>query len=162
MTEQSVQEQSRTGHAKYLTLQLADEDYALNILQVREIISMMEITTVPRMPEFVRGVINLRGRIVPMIDLRRRFGMTPPEETIQSCIVVAQVQDTEVGLIVDRVLDVLDITDEQVEQTPSLGGTVNLDFIRGIAKTPSRVVLLLNIDRILTDKELVTLPGDAS
>ena len=138
---------------KYLTFALGREEYGLEILKVREIIGHMRITAVPRTPPYVEGVINLRGRVVPVVDLRTRFGMARIDVTRQTCIIVVETladgrQST--GLVVDRVLEVLEIAGENVEEPPSLGPAVATDFILGLGKSGGSVKILLDIDRILT------------
>ena len=139
---------------KYMTFNLAEEDYGLEILKVREIIGLMEITRVPRTQAFVRGVINLRGKVIPVIDLRLKFGMPSAEATEQTVIIVVQCQVGDrpltMGLLVDRVLEVLSIDAGNIEATPPLGdATLDTSFILGVGKTGERVVFLLDISRVL-------------
>lgn len=142
---------------KYLTFKLADEEYGLEILKVREIIGMMSVTKVPRTPAFIRGVINLRGKVIPIIELRTKFGMEPTEDTDETCIIVADVsQDGDIvqmGIIVDTVSEVLDINGNEIEPAPSFGSSINTDFILGIAKVKETVKILLNIEKVLTKGE---------
>jgi purine-binding chemotaxis protein CheW len=135
---------------KYLTFRLAAEDYGLEILKVREIIGMMDITAVPRVPAFVKGVINLRGKVIPVVDLREKFGMEAVEHTEETCIIVVDVGTVEMGIIVDKVSEVLDIPGEDIQDTPALGTDVNTDFILGIGKPGGRVKILLDIDNVLS------------
>lgn len=139
---------------KYLTFGLDREEYGLEILEVREIIGMMDITPVPRTPEFVRGVINLRGKVIPVIDLRLKFGMPAAERTEQTCIIVVDVEGVEMGIVVDRVSEVLDIAGQQIEPAPSFGVSVDTDFILGMGKQESRVTILLDIDKVLSAREI--------
>ncbi|MEJ5260271.1 MAG: chemotaxis protein CheW [Anaerohalosphaeraceae bacterium] len=138
---------------KYLTFALGKEEYGLEILKVREIIGYMNITAVPRTPEFVKGVINLRGQVIPVIDLRLRFGMDAAEVTDQTCIIVAEINQNgktfNAGLIVDRVQEVLDIAAEDIEESSHLGTAVQTDFILGIGKVGSSIKILLDIDQVL-------------
>jgi purine-binding chemotaxis protein CheW len=139
---------------KYMTFKLAEENYGLEILKVREIIGLMEITRVPRTQEFVRGVINLRGKVIPVIDLRLKFGMPAVEATDQTVIIVVQCQvgdrQLTMGLLVDQVLEVLSIDAGNIEATPPLGdSTVDTSFILGVGKTGDRVVFLLDISEVL-------------
>lgn len=147
----------RAEAGKYLTFQLAQEYYGLGILRVQEIIGIMPVTKVPRSPDFVRGVINLRGRIIPVMDLRRKFDEESQEDTDRTCIIVVQVQDGDarltVGLLVDEVAEVVNVHDEQIEPPPSFGTRVDADFILGIGKVGDKVVILLDVDRVLTDRE---------
>lgn len=147
---------------KYLTFNLGGEQYGLEILKVREIIGLMDITKVPRTPTFVRGVINLRGKVIPVIDLRNKFGMEKIEDTDQTCIIVVDLllesTHLQMGIIVDSVSEVLDIMQEDIEDTPSFGTAVSINFIKGIAKTKGGVKILLNIEEVLTKDEIVLLP----
>ncbi len=142
---------------KYLTFRLADEEYGLEILKVREIMGMMEITAVPRTPEFVRGVINLRGNVIPVIDLRLKFGMEAVEQTEETCIIVVDVEGMEMGIVVDRVSEVLDIVAEEIQDAPSFGVSVDTDFILGIGKANDQVTILLNISEVLTSADAAVL-----
>ncbi len=139
---------------KYLTFALADEEYGLEILQVREIIGLIDITTVPKMPDFVKGVVNLRGKIIPVIDLRLKFGMTGIEYTKETCIIVLSISNNPVGIIVDNVCEVLDIEQDSIELVPSFGMNINADFIMGMGKVENSVVLLLDIEKVMTESEL--------
>ena len=134
---------------KYLTFHLAGEEYGIEILKVNEIIGMLPITRVPRMPEAVRGVVNLRGKVIPVLDLRRRFMIAATDDTHATCIIVVQVRGTQTGVVVDTVSDVVDIPDEDVLDTPSFGVDVETDYLLGIARSDGRVRLLLDIDRVL-------------
>lgn len=140
--------------AKYLTFALADEEYGLEILQVREIIGLIDITTVPRMPDFVKGVVNLRGKIIPVIDLRLKFGMSGIEYSRETCIIVLSIRNNLVGIIVDNVCEVLDIGQDKIELVPSFGMNINTDFIMGMGKVENSVVILLNIERVMTQEEM--------
>ncbi len=139
---------------KYMTFQLADEVYGLEILKVREIIGLMDITRVPRSADFVRGVINLRGKVIPVADLRLKFGMEACQATDQTVIIVVQCQlagrNLTMGILVDQVLEVLQIEAGQIEPPPSLGeAAVEAQFILGVGKAGERVVFLLDIGRVL-------------
>lgn len=142
---------------KYLTFALGDEDYGLEILSVREIIGLLEITSVPRMPDFVKGVINLRGKVIPVIDLRLKFGLEEVESTKETCIIVVDLQDTVMGIIVDCVSEVMDIKEEMIEETPEFGVSVDTEFIKGIGKARDKVIMILDIRKILTGRELKAL-----
>jgi len=142
------------GSQKFVTFFLVDEEYGLEILKVHEIIGMMGITRVPRTPECVRGVINLRGKIIPIVDLRLKFGMPPTEDTEQTCIIVVQSCGAQVGVVVDRVSEVLDINTDDIEETPSFGQDINTDYILGIGRDEGRVKLLLDIDKVLNTQSL--------
>ncbi len=142
-----------TRVGKYLTFYLANEEYGLEILKVSEIIGMQPITRVPRMPDFVRGVINLRGKVIPITDLRAKFGMTQDGVT-DGCIIVVQMQGVQTGIVVDRVSEVVAITDGDVEDAPNFGAGIRTEFLLGIGKAGGRVRLLLDIDRVLAAGEL--------
>ena len=146
---------------KYLTFRLGAEEYGLKILQVREIIGLMAITGVPQTPDYVRGVINLRGKIFPVVDLRLKFDMAAAAETPQTCIIVVEVHRDEatlaVGVVVDEVCEVRDVTRDQIDPTPDFGALVKTDFILGIGKVGDEVIMLLDINRVLTDEALAAL-----
>jgi len=146
---------------KYLTFSLAKEEYGIGILKIKEIIGMMPITTVPRTPEFVKGVINLRGKVIPVMDLRLRFGMEEMEYTERTCIVVVEVEGTSgtvmIGVVVDSVSEVLNIKGEDVEETPTFGAKLNTDYILGMAKMEGGVKILLDIDQVLSENEIIDL-----
>jgi len=143
---------------KYLTFTLASEEYGIGILKIREIIGMMPITTVPQTPGFVKGVINLRGKVIPVIDLRLRFGMDAIDYTERTCIIVVEIagQDgtIQIGIVVDSVSEVLNIEGEDIEDTPTFGTKLNTDYIHGMAKIDDVVKILLDIDRVLSNEEI--------
>lgn len=139
---------------KFLTFFLASEEYGLEILKVHEIIGMMAITSVPRTPEFVKGIINLRGKVIPIVDLRLKFGMESKAQTEETCIIVVQANSVQIGVVVDKVSEVLDIVSENIEDPPAFGTDVNSDYILGIGKSEGRVKLLLDIDKVLTMQDL--------
>ncbi len=136
---------------KYLTFALGKEEYGLEILKVMEIIGIMEITSVPQVPEYVKGVINLRGKVIPVISLRLKFGMEEIEYTSETCIVVVNLNGVLIGIIIDKVLEVLDIEQENIEPPPSSGVAGKTDYILGIGKVGEAVKILLNIDKILME-----------
>ena len=144
---------------KYLTFELNREFYGIPILKVREIIGLLPITRVPRTPEFTMGVINLRGKVIPVIDLRRKFGMPEAEPTEETCIIVVDVDEIIIGVMVDRVSEVLDVDLEQLEPTPNFGASINPGFITAMAKTQDQVYMLLDIELVLTTEEMVQLQG---
>jgi purine-binding chemotaxis protein CheW len=145
---------------KYLTFELANEIYGIGILRVREIIKVMGINTVPRLPEYAKGVINLRGHIIPVVDLRQKLSMASFNETRETCIIVVDLGNTLTGLIVDKVAEVLYIKSNQIENAPTFGAEAETDFILGMGKTDERVVILLDIDKVL-DAEALVIPGTA-
>ena len=143
---------------KYLTFALANEEYGLEILKVREIIGYIDVTAVPQTPHYVKGVINLRGQVIPVVDLRGKFGMETTDVTEETCIIVVEItQGTRrcsTGIIVDRVQEVLDIPAGDIEDAPQFGASVSIDFILGMAKVADSVKILLDIDRVLVGDKL--------
>lgn len=145
--------EDRSG--KYLTFFLGEEEYGIEILRVREIIGLMPITDVPRTADYVLGVVNLRGKVIPILELRARLGLPRVESTDQTCIVVVHtVEGDMVGLVVDAVSEVTDMTAEEIVDAPSMGGEVDTGFLRGIGKSDGRVRLLLDIDCVLDNTDL--------
>ena len=136
-------------------------EVGIEILKVQEIIQMQKVTGVPRAPQFVRGVINLRGKVIPVIELRNKFGMDTKEDDEKTCIIVVMIQSGDhsvtMGIIIDEVREVLDIDAGDIEETPSFGAQVNTDFIMGIGKIDENVKMLLDIDKVLSARELDTL-----
>ena len=150
---------------KYLTVALDNESYGVAVLKVREIIRMQKITPVPQMPEFVKGVINLRGRVIPIIDLRVKFGLKA-EFAERTCIVVVQVklpagQLVQMGLIVDSVEEVVNLAANEIEPTPDFGTRIDTTYILGMAKMGGGVKILLDIDKVLSNKEFHALAAAA-
>ncbi len=143
---------------KYLTFKLSNETYGIEILKVQEIIGLMNITSIPRTPDFVRGVINLRGKVIPVIELRKKFNMETVEDTDHTCIIVVQVMGTgtpiTMGILVDEVSEVVDITENQLEPPPSFGTNIDTAFILAMGKLKDTVVILLDIDKVLTANEM--------
>lgn len=147
--------QSKAG--KYLSFILGDEEYGIEILAVREIITVIEITTVPQVPHYVKGVINLRGSVIPVIDLRLKFDMPEKEYDKETCTIVVKLGNHFMGIIVDTVSEVLDIHDEQMDNPPSFGSSVDTDFILGMGKIKEKVVILLDIEKVLQNDRLAEL-----
>lgn len=143
---------SREG--KYLTFVLFGEEYGIEILKVKEIIGIMSITPVPQTPGHIKGVINLRGKVIPVIDLRSKFGFQETTHTKETCIIVVEVQNILTGLIVDTVSEVLDVSGEELEPTPSLGDGVNTEIFLGVAKIKDKVKILLDIDKVLRTEDI--------
>jgi purine-binding chemotaxis protein CheW len=143
---------------KYLTFALADEEYALPVLKVREIIKMMEITQVPKVPPHVKGVINLRGKVIPIVDLRLKFGFPPQDATERTCIIVVDAAlnggRSSLGFVVDGVNEVMNIAAEEIEPTPDFGEQVNTTYMQGVAKRGAHVKMLLDLDRVLSSTSL--------
>ncbi|MFO7910720.1 MAG: chemotaxis protein CheW [Desulfotignum sp.] len=150
---------SKTG--KYLTFTLADESYGIGILKIKEIIGMMPITSVPRTPDFVKGVINLRGKVIPIVDLRRKFGMEMIDYTDRTCIIVVEIEEASetvlIGIVVDSVSEVLNISEQEIESTPAFGVRLDTEYIMGMAKTEGGVKILLNIDKVLSTSEIAAI-----
>jgi purine-binding chemotaxis protein CheW len=143
---------------KYLTFALAHEEYGLEILKVREIIGYMDITAVPQTPHHVKGVINLRGQVIPVVDLRSKFGMDTAEVTEETCIIVVEIcqgdRNFQTGIVVDHVQEVLDILAADIEDAPQFGSSVDTDFILGMGKIGETVKILLDIDKVLAGDDL--------
>jgi purine-binding chemotaxis protein CheW len=151
--------------SKYLTFSLANEEYGIGILKVKEIIGMMAITAIPQAPDFVKGVINLRGKVIPVIDLRGRFGMETINYTERTCIIVVEIvrsgSSVSMGIVVDAVSEVLNIKATEIENTPTFGVKLNTDFILGMAKINNDVKILLDIDLVLLDERMAALAAAA-
>jgi purine-binding chemotaxis protein CheW len=149
---------------KYLTFVLGKEEYGIGIMKVKEIIGMMQVTHVPRTPDYVLGVINLRGKVIPVIDLRLRFGMETADYTDRTCVIVVEIEGESasimIGIVVDAVSDVLSIKEEDIDSELSFGSNIDTDYIHGMAKTENSVKILVDIDKVLTSDEL-TLIGKA-
>jgi len=146
---------------KYLTFAMAEEEYGIGILKIKEIIGMMSITTIPQTPEFVKGVINLRGKVIPVVDLRLRFGMDAIDYTERTCIIVVEIEGQSgtvmIGIVVDSVSEVLNIRGGDIEDTPTFGTKLDTEYILGMAKMEGGVKILLDIDRVLSDEEISSL-----
>jgi len=153
-TLESVADSQQVAN-KYLTFTLSQESYGIDVLKVREIIRLTNITAIPQMPDYVRGVINLRGKIIPVIDLRRRFGFVKTENTEQTCIIVVKVllpdgRANQMGLVVDGVEEVLNIAATDIENTPDFGTKIDTQYIVGMAKIKGAVKILLDIDGVVS------------
>jgi purine-binding chemotaxis protein CheW len=162
-SEQNEKQQERlesVAHlaGKYLTFRLAGEVYGLEILKVQEIIRVMDVTRVPRTPEFIRGVINLRGKVIPVVDLGMKFGLGETHRQDRTCIVVVRIMQTDtqvtMGILVDEVNEVLDVAAAQIEPSPEFGVAVDSDFILGMGKVDDKVVMLLDAELVLTSTEV--------
>lgn len=158
MGESSQMIKSINSQGKYLTFRLGNEEYGLGIMMIKEIIGMMTITAIPQTPSYVKGVINLRGKVIPVVDLRLRFSMEEIPHDDRTCIIVTDIgggaADVLVGLIVDSVSEVMNIDSDKIEPPPSFGITLDTDYILGIAKSDSDVRILLDIGRVFSDNEL--------
>ncbi|MDY6949894.1 MAG: chemotaxis protein CheW [Thermodesulfobacteriota bacterium] len=150
---------------KYLTFALANEEYGIGILKIREIIGMMPITPIPQAPHYVKGVINLRGKVIPVIDLRVKFGMKAVDYTERTCIIVAEIQgqagNVVIGTVVDSVSEVLNINGDDIEDTPTFGATRKTDYILGMAKTEDNVTILIDMHRVLSADEVMRIEASA-
>ena len=155
---QRVQRTLNDKEGKYLTFVLGQEEYGLEILKVREIIGYMSITAVPQTPDYVRGVINLRGQVIPVVDIRTLFGMDPKDITDETCIIVVEITQGKrtfnTGVIVDKVSEVLDINGQDIEESPQFGSSINTEFILGMGKVNNAVKILLDIDKVLGRSDL--------
>ncbi|BCS53724.1 chemotaxis protein CheW [Geobacter sp. SVR] len=152
--------------SQYLTFKLEDEVFALDVAKVREILEENAITKVPQTPDYMRGVINLRGSVVPVIDLRLKFGMSRSEKTVNTCIIVVEVQmDGEVivlGALADSVQEVIEMEPEQIAAAPTIGTRLNTDFIKGMGKMDGRFVMILDIDKLFSSDELAVVALEAA
>lgn len=159
-TKAQVVGRSSQREGKYLTFSLGSEEYGLEILKVKEIIGIMNITAVPQTPVCVKGVINLRGKVIPIIDLRLKFGMNAIEYNDRTCIIVVDIvgeagKKMVMGIVVDSVSEVLNIKEEEIEDTPTFGVKLDTDYILGMAKIKGGVKILLDIDKVLTSDVMV-------
>ncbi|MGA2224586.1 MAG: chemotaxis protein CheW [Syntrophobacteraceae bacterium] len=164
-SDQIAKRNANLMEGKYLSFSMDREEYGIGILTVKEIIGMMRITPVPQTPDYVKGVINLRGKVIPVIDLRLRFGMNSKAYTERTCIIVVEIEHDsrtlQIGIVVDSVSEVLSIKGSDIEETPEFGTTLNTDYILGMAKTAENVKILLDIARVLSASEM-ELIGEAA
>jgi purine-binding chemotaxis protein CheW len=160
---QGEKDHGREG--KYLTFTLAGEEYGIGILKVKEIIGIITITPIPQTPPYVKGVINLRGKVIPVIDLRLKFGLPLMEYTERTCIIVIEISKETghilIGILVDSVSEVLNIKGADIEDTPNFGTRLNTDFILGMAKAGGAIKILLDIDRVMNADEVAALEKTA-
>lgn len=154
-----------TETRQYLTFKLDNEVFALDVATVREVLDFTSVTRIPRTPEFMRGVINLRGSVVPVVDLRLAFGMSATEKTVNTCIIVMEVRlDGEasiIGALADSVEEVVDLEPEQIESAPKIGTSIRTDFIRGMGKRESSFLMILDIDRVFSADQLLELQSSS-
>jgi purine-binding chemotaxis protein CheW len=147
-----------TETTQYLTFKLDDEVFALDITKVREVLDFTTVTKVPCTPEFMRGVINLRGSVVPVVDLRLKFGMTKTEKTVNTCVIIVEVAvDSEtrvLGALADSVQEVMDLEPDHIEPAPKIGTRLNTEFITGMGKRDSTFIIILDVDKIFSTDEL--------
>ncbi len=155
----------QTQNQQYLTFKLDAEEFAIEILQVREVLDFPSITKVPRTPDFMRGVINLRGSVVPVIDLRMKFGMDKAEQTVDTCVIIVEVavdgESMVIGALADSVQEVINLDASQIEPAPKLGTRLNTDFIKGMGKRDERFTILLDIEKVFSGDELLALQESA-
>jgi purine-binding chemotaxis protein CheW len=153
-----------TETQQYLTFRLGEEMFAIDVTQVREILDLTTITKVPRAPKFMRGVINVRGSVVPVVDLRLKFGLPERENTVDTRIVVMEVslegEITALGALADSVHEVMELEPDQIEPSPRIGARWRTEFIRGIGKRNDQFIIILNIDRIFSSDELAVITSD--
>ena len=153
-----------TETRQYLTFILDGELFALDISKVREVLDYTKITRVPQMPEFMLGVINLRGSVVPVIDMRTKFGMKKVERTVNTCIVIVEVtldnDNVILGALVDSVQEVFELDPEQIEPPPKIGMRLKTEFIKGMGKKEEKFIIILDIDRVFSTEELIILQGN--
>lgn len=158
-----IREQEAVVQQQYLTFFLAEEEYAVSIQKVKEIIEYSSITKVPKVPQWIRGVINLRGNVVPVVDLAVRFGLHERPTTKTTCIVIVEVQqdseNTVMGVIADAVNQVIELNAQDIEEPPAFGTRVRLEYLDGMGKLGKKFALILNIDRVLSATELLTVTG---
>ena len=155
-THHGISEQS-SGENQFLTFVVEDEIYGVDILKVQEIRGWSDITQIPNAPDYIRGVMNLRGEIVPILDVRRRFKMDELEFTAQTVVIVVNVQKRTVGMVVDSVSDVVDLPNEELRSAPDFGTSIDASFLEGLAPLEDKMIILLNLDRMLESCELVAL-----
>ena len=151
---EAVSTKTKVTEGKFLTFVLNDEVYGIEILKVREIIGLMDVTSVPQTPDYMKGVINLRGKVIPVIDLRLKFSMPEEEHTQETCTIVVEVDNTSIGIIVDKVSEVMEIKGDEIEAAPQFGQGIDTNFIMGLGKTKETIVILLDIAKVLSAEEL--------
>jgi purine-binding chemotaxis protein CheW len=148
---------------QYLTFKLDDEVFALDIGKVREVLDFTTVTKVPQTPDFMRGVINLRGNVVPVLDMRLKFGMSMTEKTVNTCVIITEIEvdgeKTVVGAMADSVQEVLDLEPEQIEPPPRIGSKLNIESIMGMGKHNDQFIIILNIDKVFSAGELADTTG---
>jgi purine-binding chemotaxis protein CheW len=149
--------------SQYLSFKLDQEIYSLDISKVREVLDFTEVTKVPRMPEYMRGVINLRGGVVPVVDLRLKFGLSATDKTVDTCIIIMEIaiegETTLLGAMADSVQEVMNLEPDQIEPPPRIGTRLNTEFIKGMGKKNDEFIIILDIDRVFSSNELVVLQG---
>ncbi len=150
--------QAITETTQYLTFKLAEEVYALDIGKVREVLDFTTVTKVPRTPDFMRGVINLRGSVVPVVDLRLKFGMSATEKTVNTCVIITEVtvdgDTTILGALADSVQEVIDLEPGHISPAPKIGTKLRTEFIKGMGKRDDRFIIILDIDKVFSAEEM--------
>jgi purine-binding chemotaxis protein CheW len=158
-----MEEQRNMETTQYLTFKLRDEVFALDIGKVREVLDFTTVTKVPQTPDFMRGVINLRGNVVPVVDMRLKFGLSMTEKTVNTCVIITEIdvdgETTVVGAMADSVQEVLDLEPDQIEPPPRIGAKLNTDFIMGMGKHNDQFIMILNIDKVFSGIELADTKG---
>jgi len=152
--------EDRTG--KYLTFELNKTEFGIEILSVVEILKMMEITSVPMWPDFAQGTINLRGRVIPVVDLRQKFQLSATEETEQTCTIVVELEGDQIGVVVEAVNEVREISGDNISNPPKIGGSVDSNFILGMGKTGEGTIILLNLEKILVGEDMNMLRNEVA
>ncbi len=154
---------SITDIRQYLTFQLSEEVFAIDVSHVREILEFTTVTKVPKTPDYMRGVINLRGSVVPVLDMRLKFGMSMTEKTVDTCIIVVEVsfegENTIIGALVDSVQEVFELEPDQIEPAPKIGTQLKTEFIKGMGKKDDRFIIMLDIDKVFSSEELSMVQG---
>lgn len=150
--------EKQAGEGQYLTFKLGDEVYALEITKVREVLDYTKITKVPKTPDFMKGVINLRGGVVPVVDLRLKFGMPAIQQTVDTCIIIVEVtvddDQSLLGALADQVHEVIELDPSQIEPPPKIGTRLDTDFIKGMGKHDDEFIIILNIEKVFSVEEL--------
>ncbi len=160
----TIDRAASAGTTQYLTFMLGEEVYALDISKVREVLDYTSATRVPRMPAFMRGVINLRGAVVPVVDLRLKFGMTKTERKVNTCVIIVEAtvdnETTLLGALADSVEEVIDLDAEQIEPAPRIGASLRTEYITGMGKQNDRFVIIIDVDRVFSAEELARVRPD--
>jgi purine-binding chemotaxis protein CheW len=158
--EKEMEEREQMEATQYLTFKLRDEVFALDIGKVREVLDFIGVTKVPQTPDFMRGVINLRGNVVPVVDMRLKFGMTASERTVNTCIIITEItldgEETVIGAMADSVQEVLDLEPDQIKPPPRLGTKLNTEFLRGMGKHEDQFIMVLDADKIFAADDILT------
>jgi purine-binding chemotaxis protein CheW len=148
---------NNANQQKYLTFNILDEVYGIEILKVKEIIAIINITKVPLVPDFVKGVINLRGQVIPVIDIRLKLGIEEKEYTMHTTIIIVEIGEMSIGFIVDKTSDVVSISSEELTQPPRFGTKIDVSFLKSMVKIDEKIIMIVNLEKIFTDNELESL-----